>query len=170
MRRRLGSRAVILAVGVIAGLLLGTSVGVVVGASSVPKLTACVQSNGLMRYSAGGTCRSGEQQLTWYAQSPAGPPDLRWVADPWQKPADYCPDPDGWFVWGYDQTTWHCVKGGVGGTVYAVPPIRNAYLAAMLATAYPVKSHAICQRDFPRLVWYATTATVTDPGECRSHQ
>ncbi len=170
MRGRLGWPGVLLGIGLVSGLVVGASVGVAAGASSAPRLSACVQANGLLRYAPEGACRSGEKLLTWYAQSPAGPPDLRWVADPWQKPADYCPDPYGWFHWGSEQTIWHCIKGGIGGTVDEVPPITNAYLAAMLAAAYPVKSHAVCQRDFPRLIWYGSSATATDPGECRAHQ
>ena len=56
-----------------AGLLVGGSVGVLVGATTVPKITACVGSNGLMRYTTGTTCRTGERRVQWNVAGVTGP-------------------------------------------------------------------------------------------------
>jgi hypothetical protein len=57
----------------LAGLLLGASVGVIV-ASGTPQLHACVQSGGVMRYVSTAKCKTGEKLLTWNVQGPAGQP------------------------------------------------------------------------------------------------
>lgn len=59
--------------GLLAGALVGGGVGVIVGASTVPQLHACVtKTTLLMRYTAT-TCRSGEKLLTWNVAGVAGP-------------------------------------------------------------------------------------------------
>lgn len=56
----------------IAGVLAGGVVGVIVGASTVPQLHACVQkTTSLMRYVTG-ACKPGEKLLTWSVQGPQG--------------------------------------------------------------------------------------------------
>ena len=109
---------------------------------------------------------------------PTASPDMRWQRDPWVPPTTpVCPDPNGWFTYGSDQTHWVCVAGGPGGTTELLPPITNTYLEAMIAAAYPVTSKLVCDRDFPHLNWYAYNSstgsfllTVDHPGECRDHQ
>ena len=109
---------------------------------------------------------------------PTASPDMRWQRDPWVPPTSpVCPDPNGWFSYGGDQTHWVCVSGGPGGTTELLPPIRNTYVQAMLEAANSVMSKKVCDRDFPHLYWYAidfssgkTLPTASQPGECRDHQ
>lgn len=66
-------RWVVLVSVLLAGSLSGGAVGVIVGASTVPRLHACVQkTTNLMRYTSGTSCRSGEKLLTWNVQGLTG--------------------------------------------------------------------------------------------------
>ena len=55
-------------------LFVGLAVGAAVGASSVPKISACVEKDGTMRYLASGKCRTGEKLLAWNVQGVQGTP------------------------------------------------------------------------------------------------
>ena len=60
-------------VGLVAGLLAGGSVGVIVGATTVPQIHACAAKTTLvMRYTSTTTCRAGEKLLAWNVQGVTG--------------------------------------------------------------------------------------------------
>lgn len=62
----------VLVAGLVAGVLAGGAVGVIVGATTVPQLHACVEKNGTMRYATTAKCLTGEKLLTWNVQGLPG--------------------------------------------------------------------------------------------------
>jgi len=102
----------LLIAGLAAGLLAGGTVGAIVGATSVPRINACVQSGGLMRYAPTAACKPGEKVLTWNVQGPQGPQGLQGPRGP-QGPQGAPGAPGG--GGGSASTTVYFVDGGGGG-------------------------------------------------------
>ncbi len=119
-------------------LLIGLSVGAVVGASSVPTIKACVQSGGVMRYLATGKCKSGEKLLTWNIQGPRSATGPQGPIGPQGEPGPGAGGPAaGAFYLAEDNRTSF---GGGSATLVSLKVPAGSYLIDLWAILDLVKS------------------------------
>ncbi len=128
-----------------AGILAGGAVGVIVGASTVPSVKACVtKTTNVMRYTTS-TCKTGEKLLTWNITGVAGPKGATGGTGPQgaagaQGPAGPAGGsgggPTGTTIYHGDNT------GGISGTDLAVSTLRVPAGSYLLSWAVSGRSGA----------------------------